>query len=122
MGSPLDKRGSITLDTLKVGEYVLGYYDVSVSTSSIQQNSDKHLIITPNPASHEFTIEVNLEQGDSGLVNIMNLNGKMINKLLVNYRQNLYKIDSRKFKNGEYILQLTTSKGLISSKKILIQK
>jgi len=122
MGSPLDKRGSITLDTLKIGEYVLGYYDVSVNTSSLQQNSDKFMKITPNPASHEFTIEVNLEQGDSGIVNIMTLSGKTIKTISVNHEQKKYRIDSGKLKSGEYILHLKSANGLISSNKILIQK
>jgi len=78
--------------------------------------------ITPNPASHEFTIEVNLEQGDSGIVNIMTLSGKTIKTISVNHEQKKYRIDSGKLKSGEYILHLKSANGLISSNKILIQK
>jgi aminopeptidase N len=54
--NPNDRRGSIAIDTLKKGEYALGYYDYLVSTPSQIIETYPGLNVSPNPSKEGFNI------------------------------------------------------------------
>lgn len=57
--SVTDKLGSITVDTLKRGEYVFGYWDYTVGIQ--EQGNEKinsEFSVKPNPSSHEFVFSI----------------------------------------------------------------
>ena len=60
--NPNDRRGSITVDTLKKGEYTLGYFDYLVGTYNPTAPSKNILLVNPNPSSDAFRFEIQLRR------------------------------------------------------------
>jgi len=54
--NPNDRRGSIAIDTLKIGEYAMGYYDYLVSSGSLEPRDKGSLQVFPNPSRDTFNI------------------------------------------------------------------
>ncbi len=122
MGSPLDKRGSFTVDTLKKGEYVLGYRDFTVNNVQLNSMQNFNLNIVPNPAKNHITLTVNLEPGDSGIAQIIDIKGREVAHIKIHSEQSVYVIQTGKWKNGEYFIHLKTDKSLIANGRFIIQK
>ncbi len=122
MGSPLDKRGSFSVDTLKKGEYVLGYRDFTVNNEQLNNMQNFNLNIVPNPAKNHITLTLNLEPGDSGIAQIIDIKGREVDRIKVQSGQSEYVIQTSKWKNGEYFIHLKTDKSLIANGRFIIQK
>lgn len=122
MGAPLDKRGSFTVDTLKKGEYVLGYRDFTVNNVQLNNMQNFNLNIVPNPAKNHIILTVNLEPGDSGIAQIIDIKGREVAHIKVHSGQSEYVIQTGKWKNGEYFIHLKTDKSLIANGRFIIQK
>lgn len=56
IGSAVDKFGIITIDSLQLGEYVLGLKDYTMGSYQAEENLNA-VRIYPNPSSEEFTVE-----------------------------------------------------------------
>ncbi|MCC6383642.1 MAG: T9SS type A sorting domain-containing protein [Bacteroidia bacterium] len=79
IGSASDKRGTITVDTLKFGEYVFGYYDYSVSNQQVDPVFfNKMFTVNPNPASTEFRFERLLAKDQQASLKIFDCRGTIV--------------------------------------------
>lgn len=120
-GIMTDKRGIITIDTLKKGEYALGIRDFDLANISIAAAKEKLLRIYPNPAKHSCTIEFNAGRKQPAFINITDLGGKLISTMLVAPRQTMIKWDVTAVAHGTYIISLCNDEGLIASDKVVIR-
>lgn len=76
--NPNDKRGTITVDTLKKGEYTLGYFDYTVGITEAIMAPANVLTVAPNPSGDQFVFTLPKElKNHSGLV-IYDLGGRKI--------------------------------------------
>lgn len=58
MGNVNDKTGTITIDSIKAGEYVLAMKNSPLSTAPVLKNENIEYKIYPNPAGNKLTIEL----------------------------------------------------------------
>jgi hypothetical protein len=76
----------------------------------------------PNPSMHFLNIKLLSLEKSMKIIRIIDLNGRLITEYrprLVNY----FKINTNKFANGMYLLQITTSDNkVLRPKKIIIAK
>jgi hypothetical protein len=56
-GSKTDKVGSVSIDTLKTGDYALGMKTSAVSVSEVKKKEQK-ILVYPNPTNGVVTVEV----------------------------------------------------------------
>ena len=88
---------------------------VSVDFTTISQSKTISADIWPNPASNFLTIQI--KQGESGMVNILDLNGKVI---LSSQIKNNATIDLENLSNGLYFVELIKDDFKLT-KKLIIQ-
>ena len=75
--NPNDRRGSITVDTLKKGQYTLGYYDYLVGTYNPATPSKNLLLANPNPSSDTFRFECGTLKADAILM-VFDMGGRLV--------------------------------------------
>ncbi|MEP7170787.1 MAG: M1 family aminopeptidase, partial [Bacteroidota bacterium] len=75
---PNDKRGQIIVDTLKAGEYVLGYYDPNVGTSDISLTKNYSFTVQPNPSSSVFNFYFDLKKSSRAALKIFDVRGTTV--------------------------------------------
>ena len=114
-----DKRGSVTVDTLKKGEYALGIrdFDLGIPTSVTK---NKLLKVYPNPSKHICNIEFKLDGNQPALINITDINGNLIYNTLAYPQQNAIKWDVSALAAGTYIVSLCRNDVLLAKEKVVI--
>lgn len=76
----------------------------------------------PNPAIDELNISVDISQGESGVLNIVDLKGSVIRSLRVNDNKSIFKINTKEFMSGIYLVKYLSNTGAISIEKLVISK
>ncbi|CAN5662843.1 hypothetical protein BH11BAC1_BH11BAC1_05510 [soil metagenome] len=120
-GSHLDKRGWVEVDTLKVGEYVLGVRDINTGLISFRPKSDQ-LIIAPNPASDHCTVSFKVPPYKNSVITIADLSGKTVFTTPVFSYQDNIEWDTFYIRNGTYMVTLFTEGEKITSEKVIVHK
>jgi hypothetical protein len=118
-GSATDKFGNIVIDTLKRGEYTLGYYDY---TTGIKSNENiTQLNISPNPTSDTFKIEITNSGLRNAMLSIWSIEGKNVYN---NYVQGdgIYTWKPGAIPGGEYLIQIIDNNVSIATKKVIYLK
>lgn len=107
-----DKFGSITLDSMRLGEYTLG---MKAGITAISVNQLKiHLNVTPNPANNQLILNTSSTQG---AYEIFDINGKL---QLSGSAFNGHSIDISKLECGTYFLKFKAEKESATVKFIKI--
>ncbi len=76
-GSGIDKIGSITVDTLKKGEYALGYYDYTAGMKETDVPSGT-IEVFPNPSAGNFFISFVAENDKAASLKIYDAAGNLV--------------------------------------------
>lgn len=108
-----NKRGSVQIDTLKKGEYVLARRDITAGVNEFDNLSDAPFAF-PNPSNG--TINLNLPEG-IWEIEIFSLDGRLV-KRFDSVRQR--SLDLELVQMGAYLMVATQNKTLLSQ-KILIE-
>lgn len=121
IGSHFDKSGNIRVDTLRKGEYVLGYRDYTVTAvlSSSPSANQFALKAFPNPASSVCRLEFSLPHGENGTLSIFDSSGKKVYSTSVFSHQEFISWDTYSCDAGAYTATLSSGNKKISSKIIL---
>jgi aminopeptidase N len=120
IANPTDKRGTITIDTLKKGEYVFGYYDYTV-TSLAEQTvlKEKLFSIIPNPASHHVTFEALKKLPVNSTLKVTDNRGIAV------FEQRLddsLSFDTSILDAGIYVVNLIQKNKVVQSEKLVIAR
>lgn len=118
--SKTDKRGSITVDTLKKGEYAFGIRDYDLGIAFPTKN--KVLKVFPNPTKHICNIEFKLDGTQPALIVITDLSGKTVYNTQVYPQQTSIKWDVSSLTPGTYMVTLCRNEVMLGSEKVVIGK
>lgn len=122
MGSSFDKVGSFTVDTLKKGEYVLGYYDYTVGSIELVKTQGTIILnATPNPVKHTCRINFKLPHASKALIQICTISGEVIKQLPVYSHQEFVDWDCSKVSKGTYVCSIVSGEKIADSLKIIIE-
>lgn len=110
--SVTNKIGTVRIDTLKKGEYVLGRRDFTASTSDLAQPANPAFAY-PNPNNGVFN--VSLPNGTWAL-EMFSLNGEKIKQWQVSTDNEISAVDVAK---GQYIIRATNGKQTLSQSVII---
>ena len=123
--SSTDKKGTFTIDTLKIGEYVFGYYDFTLSTNKESQLiAEKYyqLHISPNPIKEVCKIQFSIPSNTKGSIRISDTLGREVFQSNVYSHQDFINWDTWQKKPGIYIVSLFVNDSIVKSEKILLEK
>ena len=114
------KAGRITVDTLKLGEYVFANkMGITPGIKSLEKTT-AYLKVYPNPATNNIIIKAeNYVVLGGELVEIKNMEGKII--FTAQLTGNETQIDCSAFAKGNYLVSVFRSKKMIANQKLVLQ-
>jgi hypothetical protein len=118
--NPNDRRGSISVDTLKKGEYTMGYYDYLVSTGTVLSDAHSMLQVAPNPSRDTFDITRTGALKKKATAVIYDNGGRKVFECVFDSGMERIRWDATAFPTGMYhlVLQQDGIKGTQSVKLI----
>ena len=121
MGNVNDKTGSITIDSLFLGEYTLAMKTAAPTTIKVIYESSKGFRIYPNPAGDKLNIEFNGSNYNNSDININDSNLKLINSFHLEGNESVFSTSTRDWPNGIYFVVVTqrTTQQTIMQKVII---
>lgn len=123
IGAPNDKRGKITVDTLHIGEYALGYRDYTVGVSNFSVSPKSEIISAkPNPAENTCHIEFHIPDNSHAQIIVSDTNGRKIYSTVVFSHQQFIDWDCHHVAAGNYIISLVKNNSVADSIKVTISK
>jgi hypothetical protein len=87
-----------------------------------QSKSDNNIMLYPNPNSGSMTLEYKLKEGESGLVNIYSLNGKLMDSYKLNNNTSKISINESSLDVGVYMYEVMINNKKVKTDKIVIIK
>ena len=119
-GLPENNISSLKIDNsnnIWIGTYFSGLVKMSLSNLGLEDlSSVKKLFIYPNPAKNRFTINSNENGLDNFEYKIIDLTGKIIEIGKSKFNE---QINIKNLTNGNYIIQLETENGKITTEKLI---
>jgi hypothetical protein len=115
----LDKRGSFSVDTLKKGEYVLGYYDYTVGVSDLVNPDNSFFNVHPNPSSSVFNFTFDLKKTENAALKIFDARGTVVLDTVLNKNQTFFSWNAEKYSKGTYFVSLFLNRKNAGSQKIV---
>jgi hypothetical protein len=118
MGNVKDKRGTITLQKIKQGDYVLGMYDRALGTNPAPLSPDRgKLEIYPNPTSGQVKIEFD-DVYKAGTIQITDNTGRSVETIAIYPGQNFVQVDTHNWQTGIYYVSINKA----ACKKLVISR
>lgn len=116
--------GEIAVETLTSSSIILtqgfqqGYYEITSIEGPTISNLD--LKVYPNPATDYINISLKSDEIKSALIEMYNIDGKLILNEKWEYIEGPYKIDLNGYGSSQYILRISDSSGrLLQTYKII---
>lgn len=120
IANPTDKRGSITIDTLKKGEYVFGYYDYSVTSVAEQIDPKEKLFsMIPNPASHHVKFEALKSLSKNSKLKVADNRGIIVFETILN---DSVEFNTSRIAAGTYFVNLIQKNKVVQTEKLIVVK
>ena len=118
LGSPSDRYGEITIDSLLMGEYALAKGPSVVGKSEIKENNGEGILIFPNPANDQIQIKVGKDLRDLHLTaEILDINGKLIDQGKFSGKTTL---PIKHLVRGTYLVVIKHEYERLKSEKVLV--
>jgi aminopeptidase N len=119
--APGGKIGRITIDTLKLGEYVFANrMGIATGVNSQSLKEKISLKLYPNPASGEVTIQLsNADLSGVETVEIKNLEGKVVRQFNLTHEEQT--LNCSGLASGSYLVTVSKQKKVIAREKLIIQ-
>ena len=119
-GSATDKIGYIAVDTLKKGEYCLGYRDYTVGLNNELPIKRSYLTVTPNPSKDTFSIKIDGVEKANFIISIYDVAGKEVYNNVINQLSPI-SWHPKNLQKGIYLVNLMSEGKIIETKKVVYQ-
>lgn len=124
IGSLTDKRGTITMDSVILGEYTFGMMDWTVGIKPVGESADEiSMKLYPNPAKDNLTIDLYasfMKIPENSQVLITDATGKLIYKEKIGKKENKINVNTSGFANGMYFVSIRSNNSVIAKSKFII--
>lgn len=111
-----DKRGFITVDTLKKGEYVFGYKNFLLSVESQVLSVEPILHVYPNPASGFVRIVLPENGLSSGMLSLYSFNGELLRTVKTSPGSTELRFQLDELCGGMYFFTFCSEQSLLCSR------
>lgn len=119
MGSPNDRRGTISIDTLKTGQYALAQYQGFVAAESPQTPPTELFSLIPNPTDGPVYLEFSRPLRT---LHILDMNGQNIAVREINPGESELNVNLGFLPAGSYLMKGVDLNGETSVQRFIIQK
>ncbi len=125
VGNNNDKRGTITIDSLRLGEYTFAMKDYTMNIQnkpSVQINKIK---VFPNPAKDMVTVDLAasmLKLSNNTVLTITDTSGKIVYKEKLNPQQSAVNIKTSAYSSGVYFISVKANDAITVESKFIIAR
>jgi aminopeptidase N len=120
-GNLLDKFGNFSVDSLLKGEYTLGMKpQFGVSRDELKISQSELLKVFPNPVDDRVNIEFQIPSGKTGVLRLLDVQGRELRRTEVFNFQSLLQWDMRAYPTGVYTVELQREDKRPVSKKLIV--
>jgi hypothetical protein len=119
-GSHTDKKGSITIDTLRTGEYALGMLDYTAVSTDPSADASPLLTVSPNPAANEVTLALSRTNGCR--IEILDVNGRRLRTEQVPAGKSGITLSTQSLAEGMYFVYCVLPSGKSSFTRLMIAR
>ncbi len=95
---------------------------VNITSSYLQTITSSNYKLYPNPNNGNMLLDYTINQGDTGIIKIYDLAGKLICSYPLNANNNQLQINNADLNNGIYIYHITVNNTIVKSDKLVIIK
>jgi hypothetical protein len=126
MGSSVtDKKGSVTIDSLQLGEYAFAIGPPLATGLENQKiiTKENGIIVFPNPSKNYLSVDfskIKNELNSSGSIVITDVSGKIITTEKINDQQGTFKLITSTYNNGIYFITVKTEKKILAESKFIV--
>lgn len=124
IGNHNDKHGIVTIDTLKLGEYVFAMKDPSVGISSQPLAiTIPEIKVFPNPANDLLTVDLTasmLKLPNNSLLVITDSSGKIVYKEKLNQHTDKVNINTAQFSSGMYLISIKGKDAVVAKNNFIV--
>jgi len=123
VGSVTDRRGTVTIDSLQLGEYTFGMHDyLATGITDHAVNTANGINIFPNPSKTYLTVDlsnVKKEILNSSVV-VTDVAGRIVHSEKLSDQQESLKLNTAELRNGIYFITIkSTAKNIARSRFIV---
>jgi aminopeptidase N len=119
-GSLFDKRGTITIHSLKKGQYALAMYDATLASGEELTKPTYSFKLYPNPANNELNVEFATKH-DCCTLEITNLQGQVVLTEKLKGKTKTKKIDVSSLTPGTYFVGVITDNLAYDIQKVVVE-
>lgn len=124
LASLTDKRGTITIDSLQLGEYTFAIgTPLLTGIENMEIAEDNDLKVFPNPAKNNITVDlskIKVKNNGQVSIRITDVSGKIISTEKISDQQKLHKINTSGYNNGLYLISVITDKKIVAESKFVV--
>lgn len=124
-GTTSDKRGTINIDTVKLGEYTLAMHDHLMNIQNKESKKIAKIKLYPNPTKDLLTIDLpasGLKLQSSATLRITDATGKTVHEEKLTPQQSTINIKTAEFSNGVYFVSISTNKTVLAKSKFIVTR
>lgn len=119
-----DKRGVITIDTLKLGEYTLAMKDYTMGNQNkVPVDKFSDITVYPNPTKDLLTIDFiasTIKIPDQAILTITDTSGKINYTEKLNPLQSIVNIKTSTYSSGVYFITIKVNDAILAKSKFII--
>lgn len=121
IGSPTDKFGTITINHLRKGEYVLALKGFPSAVNEIH-NTLASALVYPNPGTDRFTVELSGLSTYKGDVTVLvhDMTGKLL--LTEKVLSDRFSIGAENWRNGMYVMSVLQDGKVVCRNRLVVNK
>ena len=130
-----DKRGKVTINNLRQGDYSLAIYDASrlaqpnspdaaqcreLGTAINEIAPNKNFIVYPNPTKDTFTVEFNKSIKPPHMAEVFDMAGNLVFKKIFSAPFNApWEVNTSEWAKGTYIIKVTLMDDIVQTQKLI---
>lgn len=115
-----DKVGNFIVDTLKIGEYVFGYYDYTVGISGLENDNAALFSVLPNPSASVFNFSFDAVKNKNLSLLIFDERGSVVLSEVLKNNAFSYTWEAQTCAKGIYFAVLADGKRKLAARKIVL--
>lgn len=123
VGSTTDKRGTVTIDSLQLGEYTFGMHDyLATGIADHVTSAVNGITVFPNPSKTYLTVDLSQVKKEivSSTVVITDVTGKVVHTEKLSDQQESLKLTTAELRNGIYFITIKSAAKNVARSRFIV--
>ncbi|MCW3104652.1 MAG: hypothetical protein JWO09_3092 [Bacteroidetes bacterium] len=123
VGSVTDKRGTVTIDSLQLGEYTFGMHDyLATGITDHTTNSANGITVFPNPSKTYLTVDLSNVKKEivNSTIIVTDVAGRVVHSEKLSDQQESLKLNTAELRNGIYFITIKSAAKNVARSRFIV--